>query len=429
MTLTSGIFGPLHARETTQQAPRAARTVHLTCANTIKPRPVLWGWEERLALGTIALCGGREGIGKSIFTYTLAADITRGLLPGVNFGKPRAVIVAATEDSWAHTIIPRLMAGGADLALVYRVDVATLEAIEGSLSLPHDLVGLEAAVRDVSAALIILDPLMSRLDANLDSHKDAEVRLALEPLVALADRTGAMILGLIHVNKSTSNDPLTTLMASRAFAAVARAVLFVMQDPDDDTIRLLGQPKNNLGRMDLPTLTFRINGAKVADTAEGPVWTGKLEWLGEGTRTIKDALAAAGESAGDKSATTEASEWLRDFLSEQGGTADSALVKREGLKAGHSRETLRRARTRVGVLSATSGFPRRAFWSLASEPNQSTQPAGETLSTVSTVSTAANPLFPVRTVNTVSTVARDPESVGSTVEIIFPEVDSNVSRY
>ena len=81
-------------------------------------------------------------------------------------------------------------------------------------------------MREVGAALILLDPLMSRLDAKLDTHKDAEVRLALEPLVSIANSTGAAILGLIHLNKSLSTDPLTMLMGSRAFAAVARAVLF-----------------------------------------------------------------------------------------------------------------------------------------------------------------------------------------------------------
>ena len=70
--------------------------------------------------------------------------------------------------------------------------------------------------------VLLLDPLMSRLDVALDSHKDAEVRQALEPLTAVGERTDCTMLGLIHVNKSTSNDPLTTLMASRAFAAVAQ---------------------------------------------------------------------------------------------------------------------------------------------------------------------------------------------------------------
>ena len=95
--------------------------------------------------------------------------------------------------------------------------------------------------------------------------------------MALADRTNATVGGIIHVNKSSSNDALTTLMGSRAFAAVARCVLFVMTDPDDEHVRLVGQAKNNLGRSDLPTLRFTIAGANVADTVEGPIWTGRTE--------------------------------------------------------------------------------------------------------------------------------------------------------
>ena len=124
-----------------------------------------WLWHERLALGSLNLLGGREGIGKSICLYTLGADITRGRLPGVYAGTPRAVVVAASEDSWEFTIVPRLMAAGADLERVFRVDVTAATGSETGLSLPRDLVGLEGVVRDVQAALIILDPLLSRLAA------------------------------------------------------------------------------------------------------------------------------------------------------------------------------------------------------------------------------------------------------------------------
>jgi hypothetical protein len=354
-----------------------ARTVHLTQASTITIRAVLWFWLERLALGTLALIGGREGIGKSICAYTLAAMSTRGRLPGVYLGIPKAVIIVATEDSWAHTIVPRLIGAGADLTRVYRADVLTTGLGESALSLPRDLASLERAVVDVDAALIILDPLLSRLDATLDSHKDAEVRQALEPLVALADRTRTTILGLIHVNKTASTDALTTLMGSRAFAAVARSVLFVMTDPDNEDARLLGQAKNNLGRMDLPTLSFRIVGTHVADAEDGPVWTGKLEWTGESDRSIRDALDAAVQAgaAGDKTATSEALSWLEDFLSSEDGQADSAVVKRKGAAAGHSTSSLHRARHKLKVATTTSGFPRRTFWSL---PSQSSRARGET---------------------------------------------------
>lgn len=340
--------------------------VHLTKASTIKVRAVRWFWLNRLALGTLALIGGREGIGKSICAYTLAAMATRGHLPGACFGTPRAVIIFATEDSWEHTIVPRLVAAGADLTRVYRADVRTADLGETMMSLPRDIAGLEAAIHDVDAAFVLLDPLLSRLDSALDTHKDAEVRQALEPLVAVADRTRTVVLGFIHVNKSTSTDPLTMLMGSRAFTAVARAVLFVMTDPTDEQTRLLGQAKNNLGRMDLPTLAFRIVDAHVADTPEGPVSTGKLEWTGESSMSIRDAIDASAQASGDKTAVSEAMDWLDDFLHSENGQADSGVIKRKGAAAGHSTSALQKARQKLKVNTITAGFPRRTSWCLSS---------------------------------------------------------------
>jgi hypothetical protein len=281
------------------------------------------------------------------------------------------------------------MAAGADLDRVFRVDVVTSDGLGTSLCLPRDLRALEKKVIESRAALVILDPLISRLDTALDSHKDAEVRVALEPLVALANATDTVTLGVIHVNKSSSSDVLTLLMGSRAFAAVARAVLFVMTDLDDENVRLLGQPKNNLGRTDLPTLTFRIVGAHVADTDEGPVWTGKLEWLGESERSIREAVESAAASSEDRSASAEAADWLRDYLESQGGSCDSADVKNAGKKAGHHAEAIRRARQRLKLRVRAEGFPRKTIWSLPSARFrlQSCQLTGESPTTNTTDTT------------------------------------------
>jgi len=371
-TITAGLRAILETQRASEKAAsseRDGRRLTLTPASQIQIRPVHWLWHSRLALGTLALLGGREGIGKSIAIYHLGGLLTRGRLAGRFLGTPKAIIVAATEDSWAHTIVPRLMAADADLDRVYRVDVTTSEGIDSTLVLPRDLNRLHQLIAEVDAAAVILDPLMSRVDSTLDTHKDADVRRALEPVVSLAAHSNCCVLGLIHVNKSASNDALTTLMGSRAFTAVARSVLFVMADPEDETKRLLGQAKNNLGRSDLPTLAFQIVETKVADTDDGPVTTGRLEWLGETDRSIKDVLVAAAESAGDKTATNEAADWLHDYLISQGEPADSALVRREATKAGHSKDALYRAKKKLKVISASSGFPRKACWSLpASSP-------------------------------------------------------------
>jgi hypothetical protein len=103
---------PLYTGNATIVTSPDARMIRVTPASTIEPRPVHYLWADRIPIGTLNLLGGREGIGKSIFACTVAADITQGRLPGVHFGAPRAVLIAATEDSWSHTIVPRLLAAG-----------------------------------------------------------------------------------------------------------------------------------------------------------------------------------------------------------------------------------------------------------------------------------------------------------------------------
>lgn len=398
----------------TPSLSEAVRRVVLTRASQIAPRPVKWLWASRMPLGALTLLGGREGIGKSTVAYALVADITRGTLAGVYSGTPKAIVVAATEDSWEHTIVPRLMAHGADLDLVHRVEVQTAEGHLAGLILPADLDELRRVVAEHDAALILLDPLMSRLAAGLDSHKDAEVRLALEPLVALADRTGASILGLIHVNKGGATDPLSTLMGSRAFAAVARAVLFVMVDPDDESQRLFGQAKNNLGRLDMPTLLFGIGEVVVAQTDEGLVSTGQIQWRGESDRSISEAMESARESGETRSQTTDAGEFIAEYLRSVGGTADSKEIIRLGADAGYSERTLYRARVKQKVVAQSSGgYPRRTYWRL---PTPTTHTGSSDSSGSSGSSGSTGNGDPTRPVLPLLPKLTPPREVGSTEE-------------
>jgi AAA domain len=352
--------GPEH--DPPESEPQDQRQVVLTAASEIIPRRVQWLWDARIALGTLALLAGREGLGKSILSYTIAAMITRGMLPGEFYGEPKSVLVAAAEDSWSQTIVPRLIAADADLDRVFRVEVVH-DTIHSELSMPRDLARVKAVAREVDAVLMILDPLISRLDPKLDSHKDADVRRALEPLVAMADVINISVLGLIHHNKSGATDPLQVVMASKAFPAVARSVHTVIPDPDDETSnrRLFGTPKNNLGRVDLPTLSFVIESFAL-DVEDGTASTGRLVWGDEAEITIYEAMRRCAESPDEKSATVEAAEWLEDYLALNQGRAASAKIKIYGASAGHSYDSLKRARRMIGSAVESSGFPRRTFW-------------------------------------------------------------------
>lgn len=127
------------------------RRVRLTPAADIPLKVVRWCWEGRLPAGQLTLLGGREGIGKSLWQSHLAARLTRGTLLGEHYGTPRAVLIVASEDDWPRTVAPRLVAAGADLARVYRVQVTAGEQ-SGSLTLPLDVERLERAVRAVAAS-------------------------------------------------------------------------------------------------------------------------------------------------------------------------------------------------------------------------------------------------------------------------------------
>ncbi|HLR93095.1 MAG TPA: AAA family ATPase [Jiangellaceae bacterium] len=355
-----------------------ARRLIVQSAATIRPRRVTWLWDGRIAAGTLSLLAGREGLGKSTLTAWLVAQVTRGTLPGGQQGTPRSVIIAATEDSWEYTLVPRLIAAGADLDRVLRIDVQTAAGFTTGLSLPRDLPALADTARDHDVALLVLDPIMSRLEG-LDTHRDAEVRIALEPLVRAADEAGMAILGLIHVNKNTSADPLNAVMGSKAFTAVARSVSTVIADPEDedDRRRLFGTVKNNLGPALPASQVFTVESATVASD-DGPIDMGVLAWHGEVDVSIKAAMSDAGMDT--RSATEEACDWLEDYLSMYPGTA-RVEVMRAGMKAGHAERTVKRAAERVGVHAETSGFPRRATWSLAvqSDPLQSGQAPGESV--------------------------------------------------
>jgi hypothetical protein len=355
------------------------RRLVLTPASDIKIRRVAWLWEGRIALGTLALLAGPEGLGKSTLASWLIARITNGDLPGEHLDQPRAALICASEDSWEHTIVPRLMAAGAKLDLVYRVEVRSADEIAVGLSLPRDLIALEAAAKETGASLLVLDPLMSRIAEGLDTHKDSEVRRALEPLTTIADRANLAILGLIHHNKSGSADPLQLVMASKAFTAVARSVHTVIADPDDEDSqrRLFGTPKNNLGRGNLPTLAFTLVGHAIP-TDDGPAWTGRLDWNGEVDGTIAEAMRRSATDPDDRSATTEAGTWLLDYLHDKGSTAASGEIKKHGAAAGHSYDALKRARRRHKITYESTGYPRITYWSLPGTQPQSEQQSEQT---------------------------------------------------
>ncbi len=354
------------------------RQLLLTSAATVQIRPVHWTWQDRIPAGALTVIPGREGIGKSLALAWLSAQITRGTLPGRFAGQPRAVVYAASEDSWEHTIAPRLHVAGADLDKVLRVEVVHDGTVD-ALTLPGDCDALAVEIDRHGVALLAADPLLSLIHAGIDTHRDRDLRTALEPLVRMAERTGCAVVGLAHFNKSNNPDALNLITGSRAFSAVARAVIAIARDPEDaDGACVLSQAKNNLGRLDLPSLRYVVESVDVP-TEEGPAQVGQLVFTGESDRSVADILADAsrGGDSSRRADRDDAAAWLTDYLTEHDGHAPYAEIAQAARADGIPERTLKRAQSRAGVISKRSGFPATAVWYLPTDDGPSgSKPVG-----------------------------------------------------
>ncbi|MFC8704690.1 AAA family ATPase [Streptomyces anulatus] len=352
-----------------EEKDSTARRLVLTPASTIRLRRVRWLWDTtpedapptshgRIPLNSLAIAAGGPGLGKSQFAVWLTARITTGTLPGELHGKPRGVIYAATEDSWSYTIAPRLVAAGADMSLVFRVDVKDDEEMHARLTLPKDISLMGKAAEEYSVGLLVADPLLSMIDASINDYRAAEVRSALEPLVAAADRHNFTILGLAHFTKAGGNDPLSRIAGSGAFGQLIRSLIaFAKQESEEGEEEfVMSLEKNNLGRVGLPSHSYEIQPVTV-DTPEGPTYVSRFVLGPESTTSVRDVMRAEtnGESSGSSS---EVAEWLQGWLTDLGGSDEAREIKKAAKKETFSESAVDRAKKKLGIRSKQQGFGR-----------------------------------------------------------------------
>jgi len=339
--------------------------IRLTPASTFHIKAVRWVWEGRMPLGEITLVPGREGVGKSTFLAWLAATITNGNLPGIYHGQPRAVLYAASEDAWSYTIAPRMLAAGANLDLVYRIDVEEDDGSAHGLILPRDCRHLPTIAADVNAAALMCDPVLSLVDTTINSFKGQELRTALEPLRRAAEEAHLAIPALVHFNKGAGGDVGTLIAGARTWSEVARAVVAIAQDKEaDDYTCVVSQTKNNLGRLDLPNLVYTIDGVGLETDDGETAHVGRLRWVGESDVSAEDLLT------GDPADRTLSDNTLAiiDFVDDMGDVVsvqDVADHFKDRIKYPTIKQTLSRCAKRGDLVS-----PSRGMYKTAKKGNQ-----------------------------------------------------------
>ena len=245
----------------------------------VEPEHVEWLWWPRLPRAKVTLLEGDPDEGKSTLALDLAARVSTGAaMPlGCERGEPAGVVILSAEDGLGDTIRPRLEAADADLERILGFRLDELPEIPGGLAV------IEAAIARVSAALVIVDPLAALLADRIEAHRDHHVRRALTPLASLAQRTGAAVLAIRHLNKSGGTHAKYRGGGSIGLTGAARSVMLAAPDPDDASgiRKVLARVKGNLGP-DWPAVGYQLEAAGQSV---------RVRWIGTTPHTARELLA------------------------------------------------------------------------------------------------------------------------------------------
>jgi hypothetical protein len=346
--------------------PKATAKRHLIShlASDLTPEKLAWIWPGRIPEGKLVLLGGPPGLGKSQLTAFIAAIVSNGSdWPCREGSAPQGnVIFMSAEDGIEDTIVPRLMAAGADLTRVRIVAAATKTDGTGrkTFSLKTDVDLLEELARKTgSVRVIIVDPISAYM-GGADGNGNVETREVLEPLAEMANRLKIAVVAVTHLNKGgTGNqNALNRFAGSIAFVAAARAAFAVIEDPDDGERRLLLQAKSNLGKK-CEGLAFRLEQRLVA----GDIVSSNIMFEGEYvSASIDEALNASECRGGEKHISKEeAANFLRTVLA--GGALPVLQIQSEAREAGllgpespiSQNKAFRSARKDLGVAPQRQG--------------------------------------------------------------------------
>jgi archaellum biogenesis ATPase FlaH len=249
--------------------------LEIVCATDVQIVPVEWLWHLYVPKGEITLIDGNPGLGKSQMIADLASRVSRGYaMPPIEMGTPvvkgQNVMLLCAEDTIEKTVKPRLQVCQANMNKVF-----FMKSHGKPLSFPKDIERFEQECFELDIALVVIDPIMSYIGRDIDTHSDQSAREVLNRLKEFAEHTDISIICLRHLNKRQGDAAIFRGGGSIAFTAASRCNLIVGKHPTDDDVNVLACIKSNLERKP-KSLSYAIESV---DTKYGPI--GKITWLEE----------------------------------------------------------------------------------------------------------------------------------------------------
>jgi hypothetical protein len=317
----------------------------LISAESLKPKPISWIWANRIARGKMTVAGGDPGGGKSMLSVDWAARMSTGRKwpDGTQAPKCKSALVSA-EDDPEDTIVPRLIAAGAQLSMI---------AFPRALDLSTAADPFFESCKSVGVEVVFIDPISAFVGPDTNTWRDSDMRRFLKPIAEAAARTNIAVVLIVHLTKANGGKALYRFQGSIAQAAAPRMAFLIAAHPNDPEIRVMAAVKNNIGRK-AESLSYRITPQYVAAVEDE---IGRIEWLGPVALTDSELLQPEAASK----AVGRAIEFLLEYLNDGPRPSDDCKA---AAKAQHiGRDPLWEAKSELHVKARKDGLE-RWLWEL-----------------------------------------------------------------
>ncbi|MDY7579439.1 AAA family ATPase [Herbaspirillum sp. RTI4] len=337
------------------------RAVKIRCGAEIKPQPITWLWEGWLPAGKLTILAGAAGTGKTTLALGLAAALTSGgRWPDASHCTAKGnVLIWSSEDVADDTLVPRLIASGADLNRCHFIEGITENGESAPFDPAQDILSLHHAVERMGGvSLLLIDPIVSAVSG--DMHRANDVRRSLQAVVDFAEAHQCAVIGITHFAKGGAGKaPQDRVIGSQAFGALARMVLVAAKE-EDGTRRVLARAKSNIapddGGVAYSLALTTIDGGIEATHA---VWEGAIE--GTAREILGD---VEHDEDGGGAERDDLERMLIDTLTDNGGRMQVKMLQAEIRDAGHSWDAAKRVKKSLGIDSIKASMGGSWMWCL-----------------------------------------------------------------
>lgn len=337
----NGVHRPTATAAAPKSQPFDGTKPVIVFASTIPVTKVEWLWHGRIPLGKLTTFAGHGGLGKTFVLTDIAARVTRGAEwpDGTANAAAGSVLYISGEDDPSDTLVPRMMAAGADLDRIAFLTPLML----GKFTLA-DLPLLTAAANQMQGCrLLAIDPPTAYL-GGINDHRNAELRSLLTPLAEWAAHNHVAVVFITHVNKpqAAKTEAIMRVLGSVAWTNAVRAAHMFAKDPDDDSRRIFVGMKGNNAK-ERKGLAYRLVQIDPADEDS----MARVEWLGDVDLSANDAVG--NEAAKPKKRSVAAGEWLEELFAETFIIPSGEIFKIKKAETNISDDALREAKDLMGI--------------------------------------------------------------------------------